>query len=193
MGIAIAAAAARRGASVTLSAANVALDTPAGVRRIDVETTAELQRVAATEFPSSQILLMAAAPADFRPETAAEGKLSREGSIDLHLQPTEDILAGLVTGRAPGQTIVGFAAEHGGDAVTRARDKLSRKGADLIVLNDVSDPRIGFESTENEVTLVAAEDEVEVPRTGKDAVAEAILDRVERLRAATGSPGPHAA
>ncbi len=189
MGIALAAAAARRGASVTLIAANVALDLPAGVRRIDVETTAELQRVVATEFPTSQVLLMAAAPADFRPETMAAGKLTRDGALELELQPTEDILAGLVATRVPGQTIVGFAAEHGGDAVARARAKLTRKGADLIVLNDVSDPRIGFESAENEVTLVAADGEIEVPRAGKDAVAEAILDRVERLRAAAGAGG----
>jgi phosphopantothenoylcysteine decarboxylase/phosphopantothenate--cysteine ligase len=192
MGIALAAAAARRGAAVTLIAANVALDAPAGVRRIDVETTAELQRVAATEFPRSQVLLMAAAPADFRPEAAAEDKLTRDGALDLVLRPTEDILAGLVTHRAPGQTIVGFAAEHGGDAVTRARAKLTRKGADLIVLNDVSDPRIGFESSENEVTLVAASDEVHVPRTGKDAVADAILDRVARLRATAEAGGTQA-
>ncbi|MBS1884444.1 MAG: bifunctional phosphopantothenoylcysteine decarboxylase/phosphopantothenate--cysteine ligase CoaBC [Actinobacteria bacterium] len=182
MGIALAAAAARRGASVTLIAANVALEAPAGVRRIDVETTAELQHAAAAEFPASQVLLMAAAPADFRPEAAAEDKLAREGALDLSLQPTEDILAGLVSRRSPEQTIVGFAAEHGGDAVARARAKLTRKGADLIVLNDVSDPRIGFESSENEVTLVAAGEETHVPRTGKDAVAEAILDRVEALR-----------
>jgi phosphopantothenoylcysteine decarboxylase/phosphopantothenate--cysteine ligase len=189
MGIALAAAAAKRGASVTLIAANVALDAPAGVRRIDVETTAELQQAAAAEFPASQVLLMAAAPADFRPEATAEGKLTRDGALDLSLHPTEDILAGLVGGRAPGQTIVGFAAEHGGDAIARARAKLTRKGADLIVLNDVSDPRIGFESTQNEVTLVAAEDEIEIPRAGKDAVAEAILDRVERLRAPAGAGG----
>jgi phosphopantothenoylcysteine decarboxylase/phosphopantothenate--cysteine ligase len=189
MGIALAAAAIRRGASVTLIAANVALDVPAGVRRIDVETTTELQRVAATEFPTSQVLLMAAAPADFRPQAAAEGKLSRDSTLDLSLQPTEDILAGLVATRAPGQTIVGFAAEHGGDAVGRARAKLARKGADLIVLNDVSDPRIGFESAENEVTLVAATGEIGVPRGGKDTVAEAILDRVEQLRVAAGAGG----
>jgi phosphopantothenoylcysteine decarboxylase/phosphopantothenate--cysteine ligase len=183
MGIALAAAAAKRGATVTLIAANVGLPAPAGVRRLDIETTAELQAAAAAEFPSSQVLLMAAAPADFRPEAAAAGKLTREGPLDLHLQPTDDILAGLVAERVPGQTIVGFAAEHGGNAVARARAKLARKGADLIVLNDVSDPTIGFESAENEVTLVAVADELEVPRAAKDAVAEAILDRVERLRA----------
>jgi phosphopantothenoylcysteine decarboxylase/phosphopantothenate--cysteine ligase len=184
MGIALAGAAARRGANVTLLAANVALPAPAGVRRVDVETTADLRAAAAAEFPSSQVLLMAAAPADFRPRVAAADKLAREGALDLSLQPTEDILAGLAASRSPGQTIVGFAAEHGGDAVSRARAKLARKGADLIVLNDVSDPTIGFESAENEVTLVAAEDELEVPRASKDAVAEAILGRVERLRSA---------
>jgi phosphopantothenoylcysteine decarboxylase/phosphopantothenate--cysteine ligase len=184
MGIALAGAAAKRGANVTLLAANVALPAPAGVRRVDVETTADLQAAAAAEFPSSQVLLMAAAPADFRPRAVAADKLAREGALDLSLQPTEDILAGLAASRSPGQTIVGFAAEHGGDAVSRARAKLARKGADLIVLNDVSDPMIGFESAENEVTLVAAEDELEVPRASKDAVAEAILGRVERLRSA---------
>jgi phosphopantothenoylcysteine decarboxylase / phosphopantothenate---cysteine ligase len=182
MGIALAAAAAKRGASVTLIAANVSLPAPAGVRRIDVETTADLQGATVAEFPGSQILLMAAAPADFRPEASSPGKLARDGALDLALRPTDDILAGLAASRAGGQTIVGFAAEHGGDAVGRARAKLTRKGADLIVLNDVSDPRIGFESAENEVTLVAADGEVEVPRAGKDAVAEAILDRVEALR-----------
>jgi phosphopantothenoylcysteine decarboxylase/phosphopantothenate--cysteine ligase len=192
MGIALAAAAARRGATVTLIAANVSLPAPPGVRRIDVETTADLQTIAAAEFPATQVLLMAAAPADFRPETASAGKLTRAGSLDLSLRPTEDILAGLVATRAPGQTIVGFAAEHGGDAVGRARAKLGRKGADLIVLNDVSDPRIGFESAENEVTLVAAGDEIEVPRAAKETVAAAILDRVEALRAAAGTPGPSA-
>ncbi|HEY5334185.1 MAG TPA: bifunctional phosphopantothenoylcysteine decarboxylase/phosphopantothenate--cysteine ligase CoaBC [Solirubrobacterales bacterium] len=192
MGIALAAAAAKRGATVTMIAANVTLPAPPGVRRIDVETTADLESAAAAEFATTQVLLMAAAPADFRPEAAATDKLTREGSLDLSLRPTEDILAGLVTTRAPGQTIVGFAAEHGGDGVGRARAKLVRKGVDLIVLNDVSDPRIGFESTENEVTLVTAADEVEVPRAAKGAVADAILDRVEALRAAAGTPGTNA-
>ncbi len=182
MGIALAAAAAKRGAEVTLIAANVALSEPAGVRRIDVETAAQLASAATAEFASTQLLLMAAAPADFRPATPAPGKLRREGGLDLHLEPTEDILAALSATRAPGQTIVGFAAEHGGDAVSRARGKLSRKGADLIVLNDVSDPAIGFESSDNAVTLIDADAEVEVPIAAKDAIAEAILNRVDRLR-----------
>jgi phosphopantothenoylcysteine decarboxylase / phosphopantothenate---cysteine ligase len=186
MGIALAAAAARRGAEVTLIAANVALPEPAGVRRVDVETAAQLAEVAAAEFGSSQVLLMAAAPADFRPE-AAVGKLRREGSLDLHLEPTEDILAALAAERKPEQTIVGFAAEHGNDVV-RAREKLTRKGADLIVLNDVSNPAIGFESDENAATLISSDDEITLRQASKDEIAEQILDRLDRLRA-EGQPG----
>jgi phosphopantothenoylcysteine decarboxylase/phosphopantothenate--cysteine ligase len=182
MGIALAAAAARRGAAVTLIAANVALPEPAGVRRIDVETTAQLAAAAAAEFPGSQLLLMAAAPADFRPAQAAAGKLKREGALDLQLEPTEDILASLAAAKAAGQTVVGFAAEHGGDALERARGKLDRKNADLIVLNDVSDPTIGFESADNAVTLIDEEGEESVPLASKDAIAEAILDKVSKLR-----------
>jgi phosphopantothenoylcysteine decarboxylase/phosphopantothenate--cysteine ligase len=183
MGIALAAAAAKRGAEVTLVAANVSLPEPAGVKRIDVETTAELAYETVERFETQHVLLMAAAPADFRTE-AITGKIKRQDSLNLNLQPTEDILAAIHTQRGENQTVVGFAAEHGGDAVGRARAKLTRKGADLIVLNDVSDPRIGFDSEENEVTLVASEDEIEVPRSSKEAVAEAILDRVEALRSA---------
>jgi phosphopantothenoylcysteine decarboxylase/phosphopantothenate--cysteine ligase len=188
MGIALAAAAAKRGAEVTLIAANVSLPAPAGVRRIDVETADQLAAAAEREFAEAHVLLMAAAPADFRPVEPAAGKLRRQGSLELSLQPTQDILASLTSRRREGQTVVGFAAEHGGEAVERARGKLSRKGADLIVLNDVSDPEIGFESERNAVTLIGAESEIEVPIASKDAVAEAILDEVVRLRAKPGQP-----
>jgi len=185
MGIALAAAAARRGAEVTLVAANVALPEPAGVRRIDVETATELAAAAAAEFPASQVLLMAAAAADFRAAEVSAGKLTRTEGLELRLEPTEDILASLTARRAEGQTVVGFAAEHGGDAAGRARAKLSRKGADLIVLNDVSDPAIGFESERNAVTLIDAAGETPVPIAPKDEIAAAILDRVHTLRTAT--------
>jgi phosphopantothenoylcysteine decarboxylase/phosphopantothenate--cysteine ligase len=188
MGMALAAAAAKRGAEVTLVAANVSLPGPAGVKRIDVETTAELAHETVERFETQHVLLMAAAPADFRTEPIT-GKIKRQDKLNLNLRPTEDILAGVSAQKSPGQTIVGFAAEHGGDTIGRARAKLTRKGADLIVLNDVSDPRIGFDSAENEVTLVAAADELEVPRAAKETVAEAILDRIERLRTAAGAPG----
>jgi phosphopantothenoylcysteine decarboxylase/phosphopantothenate--cysteine ligase len=188
MGIALAAAAARRGADVTLIAANVALPAPAGVRRIEVETAAELAAAAAAEFPATHVLLMAAAPADFRPAEAAAGKLQRDGALDLHLEPTEDILAALTAGRGEGQTVIGFAAEHGG-GVERARAKLERKGADLIVLNDVSDPRIGFESNDNAVTLIDKDAVTPVPIASKDTIADAILDKVGQLRD-DGVPSP---
>jgi phosphopantothenoylcysteine decarboxylase/phosphopantothenate--cysteine ligase len=182
MGMALAAAARGRGAEVTVIAANVSLPEPAGVKRIDVETTAELAHETIERFETQHVLLMAAAPADFRTEPIT-GKIKRQDSLNLNLQPTEDILAAVAAQKGENQTVIGFAAEHGGEAVERARAKLARKGADLIVLNDVSDPRIGFESAENEVTLVSADDETHVPRAGKDAVAEAILDRIDSLRA----------
>jgi phosphopantothenoylcysteine decarboxylase/phosphopantothenate--cysteine ligase len=191
MGIALAAAAARRGAEVTLIAANVALPAPAGVRRIDVETAAELAAAAEREFAATQVLLMAAAPADFRPGSAAGEKLRRLGGLDLHLEPTEDILASLSARRSPEQTIVGFAAEaveSKDDAIERARGKLQRKGADLIVFNDVSDPEIGFESERNAVTLITAAGETGVPIDSKDAIAEAILGEVDRLREKSSKP-----
>ena len=124
---------------------------------------------------------MAAAPADFRAVEIAGDKLKRQDGLDLHLEPTEDILAGLAAGRTREQTIVGFAAEHGND-VARAREKLTRKGADLIVLNDVSDPSIGFESEQNAVTLIDSTDETALPRASKDQIAEQILEKVGQLR-----------
>jgi phosphopantothenoylcysteine decarboxylase/phosphopantothenate--cysteine ligase len=189
MGLALATAARRRGADVTLIAANVALDVDAGVKRIDVGSAAELSAALDREFAKAQVLLMAAAPADFRPERVADGKLKRKGSgLDLHLEPTEDILAGLASRRADGQTIVGFAAEHGVGGSGRARDKLVRKGADLIVFNDVSDTEIGFESDRNAVTLISADDEREIAIDSKEAIAEAILGRVDELRDAARRP-----
>lgn len=186
MGIALAAAAARRGADVTLVAANVALPEPAGVRRIDVQTGAELADACAAEFPTANVLLMAAAPADFRPAEIVPGKLTRDVSLDLHLEPTEDILATLTASRTDGQTIVAFAAEAG-ENTERAKEKLARKGADLMVLNDISNPEIGFESDQNEVTLIDAAGEARVSQASKDLIADAILERVDQLRSNSSS------
>jgi phosphopantothenoylcysteine decarboxylase/phosphopantothenate--cysteine ligase len=179
MGIALATAAARRGADVTLICANVALSEPAGVHRIDVETTEQLAKTVNAEFPTKHVLLMAAAPADFRAADPAPGKLIRDSSLDLHLEPTEDILASLDKGE--NQTIVAFAAEAG-ENVGRARKKLACKGADLMVLNDISNPEIGFESEENAVTLIDRAGAAPVAQASKDAIADAILDRVGALR-----------
>ena len=181
MGIALATAAQRRGAEVTLIAANVSLPEPPGVRRIDVETGTELAAACAAELPTANVLLMAAAPADFRPSEVAQGKLTRDASLELHLEPTEDILASLTATRRDDQTVVAFAAEAG-ENTERAKEKLARKRADLIVFNDVSNPKIGFESEENAVTLIDSASENHVPQASKDVIAEAILDRVGALR-----------
>jgi len=188
MGIALAAAAAKRGAEVTLIAANVALPAPAGVRRIDVETASELARAAGEEFAGTHVLLMAAAPADFRPAASANEKLKRQGSLDLHLEPTEDILASLASSRGENQTVIGFAAEYGGDLLTRAREKLERKAVDMIVLNDVSDPEIGFESQMNQVAMVTSNAVSSTGKGSKTAIAERILDKVDLLRQKPGQP-----
>jgi phosphopantothenoylcysteine decarboxylase/phosphopantothenate--cysteine ligase len=187
MGIALAAAASRRGAEVTLVAANVTLPEPTGVRRIDVETGEQLANAAQAEFPNTHVLLMAAAPADFRSAEPAEGKLTRDASLDLHLEPTEDILASLTANRTEQQIVVAFAAEAG-ENVERAKEKLARKKADLMVLNDISNPAIGFESQENAITLIDSASETPVPQAPKDQIADAILERVDQLRTKTAQP-----
>ena len=189
MGIALASAAARRGARVTLIAANVTVALPAGIDTIRVETTAELDAAVRAEFESAHLLLMAAAPADFRSAAPEGSKIPRGGAdaLELRLEATEDILAGLAAGRRADQTLVGFAAETGPEAIERAREKLERKGIDAIVFNDVSRPEIGFDSADNEVTIVDRAGEHQVPLSSKDEVADAVLDRVDALRTAAGA------
>ncbi len=191
MGYALAERAARRGADVTVVAASVALPDPPGVRVVGVETTAELASAVREEFAEAHVVLMAAAVADFRPASPAEEKLTREGGdgIELRLEATDDVIAGLAAERRPDQTLVGFAAEHGGDFVARAREKLVRKGLDAIAVNDVSRGDIGFDSTSNEVVIVEAGAEHEVALASKQDVADAILDRVEALRATAPATG----
>jgi phosphopantothenoylcysteine decarboxylase/phosphopantothenate--cysteine ligase len=191
MGFALAEQAARRGAEVTVVVANVALPEPPGVRRVEVETTEELAGALRTEFAHSHVLLMAAAVADFRATRVEAGKLKREasGPLELALERTEDVLAGLAAERRNDQTVIGFAAEHGEESISRAREKLERKGLDAIVFNDVSRADIGFDSEQNEVVIVDREGEHRVGLAPKRDVADAVLDRVEALwadRAARG-------
>ncbi len=131
MGFALAAQAAERGAQVTLIAANVSLPAPPGVRVVEVGTAGELKDAAEREFAGAQVLLMAAAVADFAP-VAAEGKIKKGGRerLELVLEPTPDVLSGLSATRRPGQTLVGFAAEHGAEGLEHARGKLVAKGLD---------------------------------------------------------------
>lgn len=182
MGFALAERARARGAEVTLIAANVSLDTPAGVARLDVETTADLAAACAEQVVGCDLLFMAAAPADFRPAEASAGKLQRDGGgLDLELMPTEDILAALSSRALADQTLVGFAAEYGGDGEGRAREKLGRKGLDMVVMNDVSDPRIGFDSADNAVTLITGSEATPVGIAEKREVADRILDRAAQI------------
>jgi phosphopantothenoylcysteine decarboxylase/phosphopantothenate--cysteine ligase len=161
-------------------AANVSLPTPAGAERVDVATAAELEAAVRERFPGTHLLLMAAAVADYRPADAVAGKIAREqdSELELRLEPTEDVLASVAASREPGQVIVGFAAEHGGDPTGRAREKLGRKGVDAIVVNDVSRADIGFDSEQNEVVIVDADGDHPIRLASKDEVAEAILDRI---------------
>ncbi len=184
MGFALADEAAALGAEVTVVAANVALPRSPRVRYVDVATAAELQAACHEHFAQADVLLMAAAVADFRPADAADEKLKKDGREELviALERTPDILSGLAAIRRADQIAVGFAAEHGEGAVAYGRDKLARKGLDAVVVNDIARTDIGFEAPDNEVTIVTAAGERHVPRASKAEVARAILDVVGGLR-----------
>jgi phosphopantothenoylcysteine decarboxylase/phosphopantothenate--cysteine ligase len=189
MGYALAEVAAARGADVTVIAANVSLPAPVGVKVVPVRTAAELADSCAAAFDDCDILLMAAAVADFRPAQVIDHKLKKdsdEAPRRLKLKATKDVLAKLSTRRHTGQLLIGFAAEHGGDPIAYGRSKLIGKDLDAIVVNDVSQPGIGFESRQNEVTILTRDGGVlEVPRADKRIIAEAILDAVRGLYALT--------
>ncbi|MDX6484542.1 MAG: phosphopantothenoylcysteine decarboxylase / phosphopantothenate---cysteine ligase [Gaiellaceae bacterium] len=193
MGFALADAAAARGATVTAVAANVGLPRNPAVRYLDVASAAELQAACLAEFPAADVLLMAAAVADFRPALARDGKIAKadhDGGLSIELEPTTDVLGLMAEQRHPGQTLVGFAAEHGSEEHERARGKLVRKRIDAIVLNDISGSETGFDAPENEVAILTADTVETVDRTGKPEAARAILDAVDRLR--LRQPGLHA-
>jgi phosphopantothenoylcysteine decarboxylase/phosphopantothenate--cysteine ligase len=188
MGFAIAEEAARRGAEVTVVAANVALPRADRVRYVDVETAAQLRDAVRGEFAAADALVMAAAVADFRPAAPVAGKISKSGrdGLTVEMEATPDVLGELAAERRSDQIVVGFAAEHGDGAVERARRKLERKRLDAVVVNDISRADIGFDVPENEVTVVTADAAEAVPRASKAEVAAAVLDAVERLRVRAG-------
>jgi phosphopantothenoylcysteine decarboxylase/phosphopantothenate--cysteine ligase len=181
-GHALAVAAARRGARVTLVTSSplpLPADVVSVVARVDVETAADMEQAMQQAAGVADVVVMAAAVADFRPKATAENKLSKEDGIpEFVLEPTPDILAGLAEHRKPEQVLVGFAAETH-DALERGRRKLERKGVDLLVVNDVSAPGAGFDHDTNAVVILGADGStVEIPLTSKDAVANAVFDRV---------------
>jgi phosphopantothenoylcysteine decarboxylase / phosphopantothenate---cysteine ligase len=190
MGFALAREAGRRGAEVTVVAANVGLEPPPGARVIPVRTAAELDAACRSELAGCDVLLMSAAVADFRPAGPVDRKLKKEDGVPtIELEPTPDVLSALAQLRREDQTFVGFAAEHGEGAVEHGRGKLERKRLDAVVVNDIAGPGIGFESEENEVTIVTADGaDRHVPRARKERIAQAVLDEVERLRRPSAAP-----
>jgi phosphopantothenoylcysteine decarboxylase/phosphopantothenate--cysteine ligase len=181
MGIALAEEARRRGAEVIVLAANLSVDVPFGIEAIPTPT-AEAMRDAALALPDVDVLLLAAAVADYRPLEALAGKRAKDDhGWTLELHPTDDIAKALGERKRPGQVLVAFGAEHGEEGLKRKRAMLQTKNADLVVFNDVGRSDIGFDSTENEVVLISRDGEREVPKAAKAAVAAAILDEVERL------------
>jgi phosphopantothenoylcysteine decarboxylase/phosphopantothenate--cysteine ligase len=182
MGVALAAEAKRRGAAVTLLASNLAVAAPDGVEVIEVPTAADLEREARSRSVDADVVVMAAAVADYRPVEQIEGKRAKSGaSWVLELEPTADVLAQLGEQERNGQVLVGFGAELGEAGLERKRRMLTDKNLDLVVYNDVSAPGIGFDSGDNEVTLVTRSGERELPRASKAEIAAGIVDEVERL------------
>jgi phosphopantothenoylcysteine decarboxylase / phosphopantothenate---cysteine ligase len=181
MGVALAAEARRRGAQVTLLAANLAVPAPVGVDVVETPT-AQSMLDAALERADADLVLMAAAPADYRPVETREDKRPKDDERwTVELQPTADILRTLGERRMNGQVLVSFAADQGERGLERARAKLTHKRADLVVYNDVSEHGIGFDADDNEVVLITTGGERRVTRAPKREIAAAIIDAAEKL------------
>jgi phosphopantothenoylcysteine decarboxylase/phosphopantothenate--cysteine ligase len=181
MGYAIADAARRRGARVVLVSAPTALPAPPGCEMVHVVTTGEMRAAVIGRLPEATMVVKAAAVADYRPVSMADQKLKRSGPLTLELEPTEDILAEVARHRKPGTLVIGFAAETQ-DHMAHGREKLMRKGADAIVLNDVSREGIGFDSDRNAATFLTKQTAIELPEMSKRDLAERILDEALALR-----------
>ena len=181
MGVALAEAARDRGAAVTLLAANLQVPAPEGVEVVPTPTAADLRREALAHA-EADVVLMAAAVADYRPAETIEGKRAKSSepwSVDL--VPTADIARALGASRRDGQVLVAFGAESGEEGLARKRAMLADKNVDLVVYNDVGRVDIGFESLDNEVLLISRTGERPVAKAPKPEIAGAILDEVEKL------------
>jgi phosphopantothenoylcysteine decarboxylase/phosphopantothenate--cysteine ligase len=181
MGVALAEEALRRGADVTLLAANLAVPAPGGVTVVDTPTASDLEREALARG-DADVIVMAAAVADYRPAQAEQAKRPKDGvPWTVELEPTPDVLAALGAARRPGQVLVGFAADGAGTGLERARRKRVEKNADLLVFNDVSRADIGFDADENEVVVLSDGGERGIGKAPKRVIAAAVLDEVERV------------
>ena len=181
MGYALAEAAQRRGARVILVSAPTALRVPPGVELVPVTTADQMREAVFARMHEATVVIKAAAVADYRARVPAEQKLKRTGPLTLELDPTEDILSEVVRRRQPGLLVIGFAAETE-DALAHGREKLLRKGADAIVLNDVSRPGLGFDSDSNAATFLTHDTALDLPEMPKRALADRILGEVLALR-----------
>jgi phosphopantothenoylcysteine decarboxylase / phosphopantothenate---cysteine ligase len=181
MGVALAEEARKRGAAVTLLAANLAVPPPRGIEVVETPTAAAmLEEVLARG--DADVVLMAAAVADYRPaRPAAEKRPKDEQAWQVTLEPTTDVLRTLGERRTNGQVLIGFAAEHGDQGLSRAREKLEHKRIDLVVYNDVSRGDVGFDAGDNEVVLITAAGERRVAKAPKDQIAVTIVDTAEEL------------
>ncbi len=182
MGYAIAEAARDRGATVTLVTGPVAIDPPVGVEVVRIESSAQLCEAVLARDADADVVIQAAAPADFTPETVAEKKIKKSGAdaLTLRFVQTTDIAAALGRRKKPGQVLVAFAAETN-DLIENARGKMIRKNADMIVANDVTQPGAGFGVDTNQITIITASTTEALPLMTKRAAADAILDAVLRL------------
>jgi phosphopantothenoylcysteine decarboxylase / phosphopantothenate---cysteine ligase len=181
MGVALAREARRRGAEVTLVASNLAVPAPDGVDVVQAPSAADLAREV-LDRDDADVVVMAAAVADYRPSEPSAGKRPKDAETwTIDLEPTDDVLAELGRRRRNGQILVGFAADEGDEGLVRARAKLTNKGGNLFVYNDVSRSDIGFESAWNELVLLTSTGERTVSRRSKEECAVAILDEVEAL------------
>lgn len=182
MGYALAEAARSRGAKVILVSAATALAAPTGCTVVPVVSAAEMHAAVMDNLAQATVVIGAAAVADFRPATVSSEKLRRQGKLALELEPTEDILREAAQSRRPGTLILAFAAETTADAA-RAREKMRAKGADAILLNDISAPETGFDSGHNAGVFLTADSALELPAMSKQEMAGRILDQVHSLRA----------
>jgi phosphopantothenoylcysteine decarboxylase/phosphopantothenate--cysteine ligase len=181
MGVALAEEARRRGATVTLLAANLAVPTPAGVEVVQTPTAEALLREAVARA-DADLVLMSAAVADYRPAAAAEAKRPKTSEPwTIKLEPTEDVVRTLATRRENGRVIVAFGAEHGEAGLERKRAMLADKNVDLVVYNDVSRTDIGFDASENEVVLITRTGERRVAKAPKSRIAAEVLDEAVSL------------
>ena len=181
MGYALAAAAERRGARVILVSAPTALAPPPRCEVLPVETAEDMHAAVLYRLPEATVVIKAAAVADFRMRQISSDKLHRDAPLVLELEPTEDITRSVVEQRTSGTLVIAFAAEMGLD-IARAREKLLRKGADAIVLNDVSRAGVGFDSDRNAAVFLTEDTEVNLPEASKEHIAAQVLDQVSALR-----------